>query len=386
MTGPNAPLVLYVDDDPTNRLVFESAFGQDFRVKVATSAAEALELMKADTVGVVLADQRMPDVTGVELLAIVKERYPDAIRVLVTAYSDQEPIVEAVNRIEIARFIAKPWDDGEMHALLLGAVDLYHLRLRVRELEEQLITSQRSEMLGRLAAGLVHDMSSPLAAITANVERLRFADEVFRTLNELHQTGDDEYEILAEMPDLSKDLELSTQYLTQLVNGIREHWRPPTLDGEADPRAVVEFAKRLVLPKARVEKVNLKFDTPDMPKVRLAPSALCQVVTNLLVNAIQAFNADSLKREVSLSLQRELQGVLITIADTGRGIPEQVLQRLGKQQLTTKAVGQGTGLGVMMSRALVEGAQGKLMLHSAFGSGTQARVWLPVAVAKKPSA
>src|SRR5262249_17862581 len=80
MTGPSAPLVLYVDDEPTNRLVFQSAFGQDFRVQVAPSAAEALERMKSDTVGVVLADQRMPDITGVELLAIVKDRYPDAIR------------------------------------------------------------------------------------------------------------------------------------------------------------------------------------------------------------------------------------------------------------------------------------------------------------------
>jgi signal transduction histidine kinase len=369
MTAPSTPLVLYVDDEATNRLVFQSAFGQDFRVQVAPSAAEALELMKSETVGVVLADQRMPDITGVELLAIVKDRYPDTLRVLVTAYSDQEPIVQAVNRIEIARFIGKPWDNGEMHALLLGAVDLYHMRLRVRELELQLVSAQRSELLGRLAAGLVHDMSSPLAAITANVERLRLGEP---------------REILDEMPELSKDLELSTQYLTQLVNGIREHWRPPSIDGEADPRAVVEFAKRLVLSKARAEKVKLEFETPDVPKVSVAPSVLCQVVTNLLVNAIQAFNSDSPKREVTLSLQRELQGVLLTVADTGKGIPEDVLERLGKEQLTTRAVGQGTGLGVLMSRALVEARGGKFMLHSALGRGTQARVWLPAAGAKNP--
>jgi signal transduction histidine kinase len=384
MTGSSTPLVLYVDDEATNRLVFQSAFGQDFRVQVAPNATEALELMKSEVVGVVLADQRMPDITGVELLAIVKDRYPDTIRVLVTAYSDQEPIVQAVNRIEIARFIGKPWDNGEMHALLLGAVDLYHMRLRVRELELQLVSAQRSELLGRLAAGLVHDMSSPLAAITANVERLRFAERVFRALHAEHKAADEAREILEEMPDLSKDLELSTQYLTQLVNGIREHWRPPSTEGEADPRAVVEFAKRLVVSKARAEKVKLEFETPDVPKVSLAPSVLCQVVTNLLVNAIQAFNTDSPKREVTLSLQRELKGVLITVADSGKGIPEEVLQRLGKEQLTTKAVGQGTGLGLLMSRALVEARGGKLMLHSAVGRGTQARVWLPAAGAKNP--
>jgi two-component system response regulator PhcR len=371
------PLVIYVDDEKTNRLVFESAFGTQFRVKVAHSASEALALMQADTVAVVLADQRMPDVTGVELLAIVKDRYPDAIRVLVTAYSDQEPIVQAVNKIEIARFIGKPWDDGEMRALIVGALDLYFMRLRVRELELQLMSAQRSEVLGRLAAGLVHDMSNPLAAIMANVERLRFAEDVFKKLNAEHTNGDDEYEILGEMPDLARDLELSTQFLTQLVNGIREHWRPPANDGEADPRAVVEFAKRLVLSKARSERVNLKFDAPEVPRVRMAPSVVCQVVTNLLVNSIQAFNADSPKRDVTVSLQRESDGVVITVADTGKGIPPDVLARLGKEQLTTKAVGQGTGLGVMMSRALVEGAGGRFTLLSGVGQGTQARVWLP---------
>jgi signal transduction histidine kinase len=372
-----APLVLYVDDDATNRLVFESAFGDDFRVVVAKSAAEALQVMKEQTFGVVLADQRMPDVTGVELLAIVKDRWPDAIRVLVTAYSDQEPIVQAVNRIEISRFIGKPWDDAEMRALLLGAVDLYHMRLRVRELELQLISAQRSEVLGRLAAELVHDMSNPLAAITANVERLRFFDEDFQRLHAQHAEADDAPEILGEMPDLSRDLEMATQFLTQLVNGIREHWRPTEVDGEADPRAVTEFARRLVISRARSERVNLTFDTPEVPKVRVAPSVLCQVVTNLLVNAIQAFNTDSPRREVTVSLAREGTGVLLTVADTGKGISEELLLRLGKEQLTTKAVGQGTGLGVMMCRTLVERAKGRFMLHSVVGQGTQARVWLP---------
>jgi signal transduction histidine kinase len=371
-----APVVLYVDDEATNRLVFESAFGGDFRVVVAKGAAEALALMQTQTVGVVIADQRMPEVTGVELLAQVKDRWPDVIRVLVTAYSDQEPIVQAVNRIEISRFIGKPWDDAEMRALLVGAVDLYHMRLRVRELELQLISAQRSEVLGRLAAELVHDMSNPLAAITANVERLRYAEALFERLAK-QSKGDEALEILGELPELSRDLDLATQFLTQLVNGIREHWRPTGTDGEADPRAVVEFAKRLVLSRARSEKVNLTFDTPEVPRVQVAPSVLCQVVTNLLVNAIQAFNADSRKRDVAVSLAREGEGVLITVTDTGKGIPEEVLQRLGKEQLTTKAVGQGTGLGVMMSRSLVERASGRFMLHSVVGHGTQARVWLP---------
>ncbi|MBK7864151.1 MAG: hybrid sensor histidine kinase/response regulator [Archangiaceae bacterium] len=382
MTAPlkdPRPLVVYVDDEIPNRLVFQATFGQSFNVKVCESVEAGLKVMQGQTVAVVLADQRMPNATGVDLLTKVKELYPDAIRILVTAYTDQEPIVQAVNRVQIDRFIPKPWDNREMEALLYGAIDTYHMRLKVKDLEFSLISAQRAEVLGRVAAELVHDMASPLAAITANVERLRYGERFFKQLAEEKHNGDEEQnEILAELPDLARDLEMSTQYLTQLVNGIREHWRPTQADGEADVKAVIEFAKRLVQGRARQEKVTLKFDAPDVPKVKVAPSMLCQVVTNLIVNSIQAFNAESVKRDVSVSCAYENDGVAIVIADSGKGIAPEVLARLGREQLTTKVAGQGTGLGVMITRTLVEKAGGRFVLSSTVGQGTTARVWLPI--------
>ncbi len=383
------PLVIYVDDEVPNRNVFFATFSHQFRVKVAESVEQGLQLMQGETVAVVLADQRMPNATGVDLLTRVKELYPDALRVLVTAYTDQEPIVQAVNRVHIDRFIPKPWDNREMEALLFNAIDTYYMRLKLKDLELGLVSAQRAEVLGRLAANLVHDMASPLAAITANVERLRFGESHFKAIVDRGTNGGnaDELEIVSELPDIAKDLELSVQYLTQLVNGIREHWRPTSAgDGEADVRAVVEFSKKLVAGRARNERVQLKFDAPDVPKVRMAPSVLCQVITNLLTNSVQAFNVDSVRREVALSLSVEGDGVVIVVTDTGKGIAPDVLVRLGKEQLTTKAAGQGTGLGVMITRALVEKAGGRFMLSSIVGSGTIARVWLPRVDVPKPRA
>jgi signal transduction histidine kinase len=378
------PLVVFVDDELPNRQVFQATFGQVFHVKVCESAETALALMQGQTVGIVLADQRMPTVTGVDLLNRVKELYPDAMRVLVTAYTDQEPMVQAVNRVQIDRFIAKPWDNNEMEALIYGALETYQMRLKVKELELSLIRAQRGEVLGRLAADFVHDMASPLAAITANVERLRYGEKFFKVLAEKKSNGDEEQrEILSELPELARDLEESTHYLTQLVNGIREHSRPGEVDVEADPKAVIEFSKRLVLTRARAEKVTLKFDTPDVPKVKMAPTALCQVVTNLLVNSLQAFNAESVRREVSVTLGVEGDGVSIVIADTGRGIAPEVLSRLGREQVTTKQTDQGTGLGVMITRNVVERAGGRFVLSSIVGKGTVARVWLPHAAGPK---
>lgn len=374
------PLIVYVDDEVPNRLVFQATFQDSFRVKVCESVEQALQVMQGETVAAVLADQRMPNATGVDLLTRVKDLYPDAIRVLVTAYTDQEPIVQAVNRVQIDRFIPKPWDNREMEALIQGAIDAYHMRLKVKELEFSLISAQRAEVLGRLAAGLVHDMSNPLAAITANVERLRYGEKVFKQLVEDRANPDpDEREIVSELPDLAKDLEMSTGYLAALINGIREHWRPTNIDGEADVKAVVEFSKRMVVTRARSEKVDLKFVTPDVPKVKIGPTVLCQVITNLIVNSLQAFAPDCTRREVTLSLAREGDGVNIEVADNGKGIPPDVLARLGREQLTTKVAGQGTGLGVMITRTLVEKAGGKFVLSSTVGQGTTARVWLPLA-------
>lgn len=382
---PTQPLVVYVDDEIPNRLVFQATFGEMFRVKVCESVEEALRVMQGDIIAVVLADQRMPNATGVDLLTKVKELYPDAIRVLVTAYTDQEPIVQAVNRVQIDRFIPKPWDNREMEALIQGAIDSYFTRLKLKELEMSLVSAQRAEVLGRLAAGLIHDMSNPLAAITANIERLRYGEEHFKALAETGSVNDEETkELISELPELARDLEMSTQYLTQLVNGIREHWRPTNTDGEADPRAVVEFTKKLLVGRAREAKVTLKFVTPDVPKVRLGPTVLCQVISNLLTNSIQAFGPDHPRREVTLSLVHEGDSVIVVVADTGKGIPPDVLARLGKEQLTTKIAGQGTGLGVMITRTLVEKAGGHFRLDSVVGQGTTARVMLPV-VRPKPA-
>ena len=389
MTAPaeTRPLVVYVDDEVPNRIVFQASFQDLFNVKVCESVEEALRVMHGDTIAVVLADQRMPNATGVDLLTRVKDLYPDAIRVLVTAYTDQEPIVQAVNRVQIDRFIPKPWDNREMEALIAGAVDSYFMRLKVKDLEYSLISAQRAEVLGRLAAGLVHDMSSPLAAITANIERLRYGEKFYQAVTERGGFADpEEKELVSELPELARDLELSTGYLTQLVNGIREHWRPTGTDGEADPRAVVEFSKKLVLTRARNERVELKFITPDVPKVRVGPSVLCQVITNLLVNSVQSFTPNATKRDVSLELTHEGDGVVIIVKDSGKGISPEVLARLGKEQLTTKLAGHGTGLGVMITRTIVEKAGGRFKLESTVGQGTTARVWLPTLNAPKPRA
>src|SRR5947207_12829718 len=96
---PKKHLILYVDDEKPNRVVFEASFGKKYRVQCVDSAEKAIEILKnKDTpVGALVTDQRMPGMSGEDLLAQAKQIVPDTIRIVITAYSDLDPILRAVN-------------------------------------------------------------------------------------------------------------------------------------------------------------------------------------------------------------------------------------------------------------------------------------------------
>ncbi|MBL0127430.1 MAG: response regulator [Flavobacteriales bacterium] len=108
------PTVLFVDDDAGNRQAFHAAFRHQMNVLLAADLAEAWEHLGSKTVHVVIADQRMPRTTGSELLTMVKERHPTVRRMLVTAYSDLEAIIDAVNNGGVTKYFAKPWVSDQL--------------------------------------------------------------------------------------------------------------------------------------------------------------------------------------------------------------------------------------------------------------------------------
>lgn len=117
--------ILYVDDEPGNRLVFEQSFSDRFEIISVASGEEAIQQLEKRSFAVVVTDQRMHGMTGNELLGRVKRLYPDIIRVVVTAYDDVDPILQAVNQGLVARYVTKPWRRAELAELLRWAVDAY---------------------------------------------------------------------------------------------------------------------------------------------------------------------------------------------------------------------------------------------------------------------
>ena len=161
--------VLFVDDEEPNRIIFEANFGQELNVIAAGSGEEALEILRRTNPAVLIADQRMPRMTGVELAEIVREQYPDVVRVIITAYSDSQVVIDAINRGQVSKYLTKPWNLPELKEYLEGTVKLCHLNKRVQEMEGLAIQSERMATLGLLASSIAHDLSSPIACLHNNL-------------------------------------------------------------------------------------------------------------------------------------------------------------------------------------------------------------------------
>ena len=115
--------ILYVDDEPDNLLAFRSVFRRFFNIFTANGAVEAIDLIKKEEIHLILSDQRMPNMTGVELLEKIMTDYPQIKRFIVTGYSEMKPIINAVNTGKVSQYIMKPWNVEELKETLEQALE-----------------------------------------------------------------------------------------------------------------------------------------------------------------------------------------------------------------------------------------------------------------------
>ncbi len=247
-TGPNTtqvlfpekPVVLYVDDEQQNLVSFRISFKREFDVHVATSGPEALEILARTPVELVVTDQRMPDMTGVELLQRVIEQYPTVMRIIITGYSDIGVVVDAINAGQVYRYLSKPWDYQELLQAMNSAIRFYRINVerlhllrnleqlveqRTHELnsalndlqqknedlgialtdlhtaQQQLVITEKRAALGSLVANIAHEINSPVSAIlsTARYSLKQLPQLIERLPNLLLELNDSQ---LAEFKEL----------------------------------------------------------------------------------------------------------------------------------------------------------------------------------------
>src|ERR1041384_1598586 len=137
--------VLVVDDEGDVVASVKDLLRLDYKVLGATGAAEALRLLDQEPVHIVMTDQRMPGITGVELLEQVRAKHPDAMRLMFTGYADIRAVVEAINRGNVYRYITKPWDPDELLAIIREACERYDLVAERKHLISEL--SEKNQAL-----------------------------------------------------------------------------------------------------------------------------------------------------------------------------------------------------------------------------------------------
>ncbi len=370
--------VLFVDDEEPNLVVFEAVCGDEFPILTASSGAAGLELLKQHEVGVVLTDQRMPGMTGIELLEKVESEYPDAIRLLITAYSDLQAAEDAINRGHVRRYMRKPWEPEVLRAELRDAIDLYKLNARVRELEQRLVDTERAYSFSVVASGIADELRHPVgwirnnltvietsvAAATAALEEsepnvTRARGTLGQVENAVIDARDGVKRILELTEKMAQPPEKAEAELVDLADAVRVALRKAESSGLRG-RALIEVA------------------TGVEPKVMATRTNIIQIALNLLANAIQR----AATREGGQGIVRVTTAVLddkavLDVSDNGPAIPSDQIEAVFKPFGVGGRL-HGTGVGLAISKRIAEELGGEVELSSSDGE-TRFRLKLPLA-------
>lgn len=383
---PPSPLLLYVDDERHNRVVFQYALPADMRVEIVEDAAAAIKVLEREEVAIVVTDMRMPGMNGDQLLRIVRTRWPATIRMVVTAYSDIDPILQAINDGLVARYIIKPWNRDELVQTLRWAIGAWKLGRESAAVSRRLIETERLATLGSMSGMIVHDLRQPVMSLMVNIEviqQLAEHAELLQRALEHVDSPDKEHvaELLGSLGQTATDMRGAIDHTSELISGLRTLGKPRAAAGAiADPVPIVKQAIATCHEIEAKVHVPIAYDGPSaLAPVRMPPTELAQVLINLIANAAQAVAASGKPDGmVTIGARTDAEGMLVLeVRDTGKGMSREVLERIGTPFFTTRDA--GTGLGVANCQRLVGAAGGRMRIESELGKGTAVTIVLPPA-------
>ncbi len=396
MSETDKSIILYVDDEEANRVVFQAAFEDRFRVEVVDSGESALRFMEQHEVAVIVSDQRMVGMKGNELLARVRERWPRTVRIIVTAYKDVDAILQAVNDGLVARYLVKPWDETDLVEILEWGLQVYALAFETYgdRLQHRLLESEKLAALGALHASFLHELGTPLSYIFGSVGELaqlsQYSPELLKLIamdtTRPAQEWNRVRRFLADFPEILDNLQTGANLLThlredvhRLVKSTESDHHHSTCD-EMGVKRAIQFAMSVNKRDALLARISLRYEPPQqIPQLQIAQEDLMLVLINLTRNAIQSFTPDRAGNEVILSLDSDttMGMARISIADNGMGMSDEVTSTIGRQFYTTREA--GTGLGIFRCKALLGRIGGSLEYSSQVGRGTIATAVIPAA-------
>lgn len=384
--GPDVsdrPRILAVDDESLGVDLLRRTLRPLADVDVAMSGEEGWERFQQVEYDLVLSDQRMPGLSGVELLARVADRDPHVGRILLTGYSELHATVDAINLGRVHAYLHKPCPPE----VLKGSVDsvlervtlardnthlLGKLRERnhaleraleeLRETQQRAVEAERLSAIGQMIATIVHDFRSPVAIIGSAGREL--AREDAGLTDEYAESAARIVDESGRMARMCAELLEVTRSSTGTVERV---------DDDLDD--VVDAALASVAEDAGRAGVELRLDLASGVRMPIDEDRLRRALLNLAHNAIEAMPEGG-RLEVSTVLEGD--AAVVTVRDTGEGIPDAIVDRLF-EPFVTSGKRNGSGLGLAIAKKVVEEHGGRIELVKPEGGGTAFELHLPIA-------
>lgn len=374
MSDPPTPRVLLVDDE----VDFLESLGQRLALRglpvvTAASGPRALEIINTEEVDVVVLDVRMPGMDGIECLRRIKEGHPHIEVVMLTGHADLQSSLEGM-RFGFFDYLTKP-------------VRLEHLIEKIQEafergrgeqvaaretftdkLQEHMIVADRLASLGELAASIAHEINNPLAIISESAGWLR---------SRLERGNIPEEEFKTTVDRALSKIESAVDRAARISQNFLSFSRgPDTIVRSFDLGDLAAEVRELTLRPAVAAniEINVRRAPSGEGTIVTDPYQLRQVLLNLVTNALHAVARDG---TVEIVVEDGPEHASIAVVDSGPGIAEEHIEHIFEPFFTTKKEGHGTGLGLAVSRGIVEKLGGRLEVENRPGSGCTFRVVLP---------
>jgi len=365
--------VLLVDDEADfRRPIAKRLDRRGFEIHEAGSGEEALDYLGANPIDVVVLDVKMPGLNGIDTMARIKERFQGIEVILLTGHSSTEDGVEGIKQGAFD-YLTKPIELTHLAGKINQATEKRRREIEKKreaefraKMEQQMVATERLASLGTLSTGIAHEIDNPLAIIKESAGYMRLV------LNKDEMTGIPRQKDLSNAVDKIEAAVDRTRRIThQLLGFVRKQEKSFM---ETDLKALADETVEFLGKEARQNNIEISIEAGGEGVIWSNPYEIRQVLINLVTNAIHATPAGG---RITIGIDDQGEGVALTVTDTGSGIPKENLDKIFEPFFTTKPPGQGTGLGLYVSRGIIGRLGGKMRIDSRVGRGTKVLIELP---------